>query len=282
MRMTRNDEPCRRTRRQSLALLGLAALLSVPVRVEAAHPLGFLLTPALMGQANFGTIKGRLVWGGDQIPPTKVLQEKGKADRDPEVCGKDQSILSHELEIDPKTKGVAYGFAYVLRPKGTNPEAVKDLIAKHPQVVIDQKNCDFRPHAVALHQDQALLMTSSDPKGHNVHLLGFNNGVNQAVGPNGQLELKLIAERIPFELRCDLHPWMRGRIGVFDHPFFAVTGQDGSFEIKGVPAGAQNLMVWHEKVGYVTPGAGRGMPLTVTAGDVIDAGEIKIDPAKLN
>ena len=68
---------------------------------------------------------------------------------------------------------------------------------------------------------------------------------------------------------------------VFDHPFFAVTGPDGSFEIKGVPAGDQNVVVWQEKVGYVTPGTGRGMPVKVAAGEVTDVGEIKIDPAKV-
>ena len=93
-----------------------------------------------------------------------MLEEKGKAEKDPDVCAKDQSILSHELEIDPKTKGVRYGFAYIVRPKGTNPEAVQELIAKNPKVEIDQKNCDFLPHSTAIHQDQTLVMKSSDPK----------------------------------------------------------------------------------------------------------------------
>ena len=55
---------------------------------------------------------------------------------------------------------------------------------------------------------------------------------------------------------CDIHPWMHGHVMIFDHPFFAVTGPDGSFEIKGVPAGDQNVVVWQEGVGYVTPGSG--------------------------
>jgi hypothetical protein len=68
---------------------------------------------------------------------------------------------------------------------------------------------------------------------------------------------------------------------VFDHPFFTTTGADGAFEIKGVPAGDQNLIVWQEKVGYVTPGLARGMPVTVRAGEVTDVGVIKLDPAKV-
>jgi hypothetical protein len=68
---------------------------------------------------------------------------------------------------------------------------------------------------------------------------------------------------------------------VFDHPFFAVTGKDGTFEIKGVPAGSQNLVLWQENVGYVTPGGRRGMAVEVKPGGVTDVGEIKLDPKKV-
>ena len=67
---------------------------------------------------------------------------------------------------------------------------------------------------------------------------------------------------------------------IFDHPFFAVTGTDGSFEIKGVPAGDQNVVVWQERGGYVTPGAGRGTPVKVVAGQVTDMGDVKFDKVK--
>ena len=74
-----------------------------------------------------------------------------------------------------------------------------------------------------------------------------------------------------------MHAWVM----VFDHPFFATTAADGSFEIKGVPAGTQNLVLWQENIGFVTPGGGRGMPVTVKAGEVTNVGEISIDPAKV-
>jgi hypothetical protein len=232
--------------------------------------------------AQYGTIKGRLIWGGDAVVPSKVLEEKGKAEKDPDVCAKDQSILSHELEIDPKTKGVRYGFAYIVRPKGTNPEAVSELIAKNPKVEIDQKNCDFLPHSTAIHQDQTLVMKSSDPVSHNVRMTGFvNPGMNQVIAPNGELSVKLVAERLPLRVGCDIHPWMHGHVMVFNHPFFAVTKADGSFELKGVPPGDYKLVVWQEEVGYVTPGGGTGTPVTVAAGNATDVGEVKIDPAKV-
>jgi plastocyanin len=246
---------------------------------------GLCLMVPLLGPrvavAQYGTIKGRLVWGGDTAIPSAVLEEKGKADKDPNVCAKDQSIISHELEIDPTNKGVKYGYAYIVRPKGANPGAVKALVAAKPTVEVDQKNCDFVPHSTAIHVEQTLVLKSSDPTGHNVRLTGFaNSGLNQNVAPNGQISVKLQAERLPMRVACDIHPWMHGHVMIFDHPFFAVTGSDGSFEIKGVPEGEQNVVVWQEKVGYVTPGAGRGTPVKVVAEQVTEMPDVKIDPAK--
>ncbi len=225
MTMIGYDKPCRCARWQLVVSLSLAIPLLSPVRAQAKPPAGTLLVLGVVGQADVGTIKGRLVWGGEQVSPTEVLQAKGKAAKDPDVCARNQSILSHDLEIDPKTKGVAYGFAYLTRPKANNPEMVQELITLKPKVEIDQKNCDFLPHSVALHQDQTLTLKSSDAVGHNVRLTGFANaGVNQVLAPNGQLGVKLVAERLPMRLACDIHPWMHGHVMVFDHPFFAVTG----------------------------------------------------------
>jgi hypothetical protein len=267
-------------------LAWLAVALTVPSFVTrdaaAAPPTLGLTVAALTGQGEFGTIKGRLVWGGDDIPPVKILQEKGKSQKDPDVCAKDQPILSREVAVDPKTKGVAYGFAYLSRPSGSNPQAVKDLVANRPKVELDQANCEFLPYVLPMHQDQTLLVKSSDPTNHNVRLTPFTNpGLNQNLPPKGQLEVKFVAERFPIKVACDIHSWMHGWIMVFDHPFYATTGKDGSFEIKGVPAGNQNLVLWHENVGFVTPNGGRGMPVEVKAGEVTDVGEIKLDPAKV-
>ena len=134
-----------------------------------------------------------------------------------------------------------------------------------------------------MHEAQTITFKSSDPVGHNVRYSGFSNGSkNIALGPNGYLrDQKLKAERRPLPVNCDIHPWMKGWVMVFDHPFFAVTSDDGSFEITGVPAGTQNLVLWQEKVGYVTAGTSRGQAVTVKAGEVTDVGEIKLDPAKV-
>ena len=133
--------------------------------------------------------------------------------------------MSKELVVDPASKGIRYAFAYLPKPQGANPDAVKALVAKTPVVEIDQKNCEFLPYVTALNQDQSLVLKSSDPTNHNVRFSAFVNApFNQILPPNGQVSVKLVAERRPIPLACDIHPWMKGYIMVFDHPFFAITG----------------------------------------------------------
>src|SRR4051812_5070789 len=91
----------------ALALAGLA-VSGTPSR--AGSPSGVLAAGAV-GQAGTGTIKGRLVWGGDQPPAPRTLVEKGKADKDPQVCAKDEAIRDNSLLVDPKSKGIKFGFA---------------------------------------------------------------------------------------------------------------------------------------------------------------------------
>jgi hypothetical protein len=237
---------------------------------------------AAVGQSGFGTIKGRLVWGGDEAPAPKVKVQTGQATKDPTVCAASAPIPDNNLVVDPKTKGVKFAFAYLMRPQGTNPDALKALVDKTPVVVIDQKNCEFLPYVTAVVQEQTVTFKSSDAVNHNVHLNPFTNApFNQILPPNGQVDKKFVPERRVIPLTCDIHPWMQGWIMVFDHPFFAITGADGSFEIKGVPAGQQNLVIWQSAVGYANEGLGRGMPVTVEADKVTDVGEVKLDPAKV-
>lgn len=230
-----------------------------------------------------GSIKGRVVWGGSYAPIEKVLIEKGKAAKDPEVCAAAGSIVSQELEVDDATKGVANVIVYLVKPSGSNPEAAKALLKAHPQAVLDQKDCVFLPHVQAIYEGQELVIKTSDSVSHNVRYQGFSNGaLNQMLGAGAKpLDIKLKAERRPMQVACDIHPWMTSWVAVFDHPYFAVTDKTGAFEIKGVPAGAQNLIAWQEKAGYINEGKSKGMPVTVKAGAAADAGEIKLEPTAI-
>lgn len=118
-------------------------------------------------------------------------------------------------------------------------------------VELDQVGCVYRPHAQGLRAGQTLLLGSSDEEGHNVRAQsrrgqGFN--LNMPPRQHGVERLFRRAE-VPVLVTCSVHPWMEAWLGVFDHPFFTVTGPDGAFRWEGVPPGEYTLRAWHEKLG---------------------------------
>lgn len=247
------------------------------------------LAPALRGAepakpaAATGTIKGRLVLAG-AAPAAKVVVAKGDPKVKDDVCKKDD-ITDKELVVDPATKGVANGIAYLVAPTGDYKATEEAFLEAHPAVVIDQEGCEFIPYTTVVHKDQKLTFKSSDPVGHNVRFSTFGNGsLNQMLPPNGSTNFAVKKEeRRPTPMFCDIHPWMKGYFFITDSPFAAVTKPDGSFEIKDVPAGTQMLVVWQgakDFKGYVNEGGNKGMKITVKAGEATDIGELKLAPAK--
>jgi plastocyanin len=224
-----------------------------------------------------GTIKGRLVWAGGDIPTPKVEAAAAKSN-DP-VC-KTKPIISKELTIDPDTKGVANGFAYLLAPTGDYSATEKALLAKHPEVIVDQIGCEYVPYASVAVAGQKVLFKSTDPVGHNVMFKPFNSAnpsMNPMLPPNGSYTYSFKkAEKLPTKAECSIHSWMAGYVLLVDHPFAVVTKADGSFEITGVPAGEQHLVVWHSTNGRVNEGGNKGMTVTVKAGETTDVGEFKV------
>ncbi len=252
-----------------MATLAFSSLVAVSPALVAGPP-----APA---DAKYGTITGHVVWGGKGIPEATVLVKKGDTSKkDPAVCAA-RDLKSKDLTVDPASLGVADAIVYILKPTGTNPDAEKALLSKSPEVVIDQVNCEYVPYTTAMHKDQTVIFKSSDPVGHNVHYVSFTENLNQMLPPNGKLPKKFKeAPKRVIPLTSDIHPWMKGQFQVFDHPFFAVTKADGSFEIAGVPAGTQNLIIYHSTKGFINEGKAKGQPIEVKAGETKDIGDVKL------
>jgi plastocyanin len=134
-------------------------------------------------------------------------------------------------------------------------------------VVLDQDGCTYDPHVLGLMVGQTLKIRNSDGLLHNVHALPkVNTPFNMAMPANRtEAEHTFGKSEGMFLVKCDVHPWMSAYVGVFSHPYFAVSGKDGKFAIDGVPDGTYDVEAWHEKLGVksgkVTVAAGK--PATI-------------------
>jgi hypothetical protein len=120
-------------------------------------------------------------------------------------------------------------------------------LPKEP-VVLDQSNYQFVPHVLGIRPRQTLKITSHDAHQlHNVFCQPFNNpGFNHSMGAGEILEKSFTNPEVMILLQCNIHRIMKAYVGVVPHPFFAVTAQDGTFEIKGLPQGRYTLAAWQE------------------------------------
>jgi plastocyanin len=133
---------------------------------------------------------------------------------------------------------------YVKDPSAVPGDAPKDV------AVLDQVNCRYRPHVLGVRVGQVLRVKSSDPATHNVHTLSERNpAVNFGMTRSGETRDLTFSAPEQFAVKCDVHPWMTAHVYVLDHPFFAATGDDGRFEITGLPAGEAELVFSHPFLG---------------------------------
>jgi hypothetical protein len=121
------------------------------------------------------------------------------------------------------------------------------------EVPFDQRHCMFTSHVAAMWTAQQLKVLNSDPVGHNTKISGGSNSFNETIGAGGATIYKPSGEeRVPAAVSCSIHPWMSAYLLPRDNPYFAVTKENGEFEIANIPAGVElEFRVWQPKLGFV-------------------------------
>lgn len=186
------------------------------------------------------TIAGVVRFDGE-VPELRPLS----MDADPACAAKHEEPVYPELLAVDDQAGLANVLVYVADnvPQGPYPPAEPP--------VIDQQGCRYTPRVAGIMVGQELKVLNSDELLHNVHSLSevnrpFNRAMPAAIK---QATFSFTDEEPAFRIKCDVHPWMSSYVGVFSHPYFAVTGPGGSFEIPGLPAGTYTIEAWHERLG---------------------------------
>ena len=193
--------------------------------------------------AGYGTLKGRIVLDGSASIPGPITPTKDA------VC-----IAKSPIENDRIIVGADQGLAnvFVYLPKA--PGGTKQPASPEP-IKFDQIGCRFLPHCLTTHTTQTILILNSDSTLHNTHTYPERNpGFNQGVQANEKVGVPLVysrSEKTPVSVTCDIHPWMQAYHLPLDHPYAAISGDDGSFEIADLPAGKHQFTIWHEVPGVV-------------------------------
>ncbi|MAT69454.1 MAG: hypothetical protein CMJ58_07995 [Planctomycetaceae bacterium] len=255
------------------------ATFSLPMAIAAVAFAALADMPA--SAAEWGSIKGRFVFDGDvKAEPISITKDK-------EYCGNHK--LVDETVVTGEKNGLANMFVYLYLKRGDSVDVHPDYekSASEP-AVLDNNECRFEPHAMTLWTKQPLEIRNSDPGiGHNTNAMKLtaNPSFNEII-PNDKPAVKNFekSEPAPSPFACNIHPWMSAYVLIRDNPYMAASAKDGTFEIKNVPAGKHEFVVWHEGKGNVrnlklgkekTDRKGR-VEFEIKAGETLDLGEVKV------
>jgi hypothetical protein len=191
---------------------------------------------------------------------------------------------ANEKVVIGKGNSLVSAVVYAFVGRGAKIDIHPDYAAglKQP-ATLDNHFCSFKPRVVTLRAGQPLEIKNSDPPpvGHNTNAINLFNETIAA----GETKTKTISKAapLPTPVKCGIHPFMQGYLLVQDHPYMAVSAEDGTFEIKNVPAGTHEFQFWHE-TGYLsgvktsggaTSNRGR-VKLMVEPGKTLKLGDIKV------
>jgi hypothetical protein len=188
-----------------------------------------------------GTISGAVQYAGPK-PARKPIDMSGDPACAEAHHGKayDESLL-----ISPKG-GLANAFVYI--KSGLEG---KSFETPSTPAVLDQRGCWFTPRVLGVQTNQPLQISNSDPVTHNVHPVAqLNREWNHSQGSGEPpITRRFARPEVMVPVKCNIHSWMHCYIGVLDHPYFAVSGADGTFAIRNIPPGDYVLAAWHQTLG---------------------------------
>jgi len=190
-----------------------------------------------------GSVTGVISFNG-----TAPASRKIDTSADP-VCGQKNPNLTAD-DVVVKDGKLANTFIYVKEGTVEGGKKITDYAWSTPNTAVnlDQNGCQYKPHVLGVQVNQKLSVTNSDPTQHNVHPTPKLNPEWNQTQANGAppIEKTFARPEVLIPVKCNQHPWMKAYIGVMRHPFFAVSGDDGSFEIKGLPPGNYTVVAWRE------------------------------------
>jgi plastocyanin len=221
----------------------LATVLTLIICISSQRVVKAGDLPSLTTSAGATVIKGVVKFAGIVPAPEPI-----RMSADPS-CAKQHSrpVLTREVVVDSKG-GLQYAIVFIADGLGD-----RRFDPPTQTAVISQKGCLYEPHVLAVRENQPIEVVNDDPTSHNIHPTPANNREwNKAEPPGARLEEAFAREEIAIPVKCNIHPWMRGYIAVLKNPYFAVTKQDGSFDLPNLPPGTYTIKAWHEKLGTAT------------------------------
>jgi len=202
-------------------------------------------TPAPHGSAG-ATISGKVKLTGKpaaSVNPEIDMSEESK-------CAALYKTTPHEEIVMANANGTL-GNVFVYVKSGLAADA--KFPTPTTSVTIDQKGCLYHPRVFGIMVNQQLAIKNSDGLLHNIKAMAKKNrpfNISQPTNMTTDRSFTVQEVMLPFE--CNVHGWMHAFAGVLPHPFYSVTGADGSFSISGLPAGTYTIEAWHEKYGTQT------------------------------
>jgi hypothetical protein len=225
--------------------------------------------------ATAGNVHGTVKFTGTAPAPEKIDMS------DEAVCATAQgaNAVKHSVVVGPDGS-LANVFVYV--KSGLDPALV---FPAGDGETLDQHNCEYTPHVIALGAGEQLTVKNSDAILHNINATPTTNrGFNRSQ-PNAGMEFQtsFAAPEVMIPVRCDVHGWMEAFVGVTGHPYHAVTPADGTFSLDRLPPGTYEIEAWHERYGTqtqsVTVATGQTAEVTFTFDASMAGRSVPMGPA---